>query len=110
MEYMHGEMIDSPVNISTSGDSTVVAASSTSDTYILSLSVVATAATDITIKLGSTSVGFFKLAAGQSINLSPIANLGGAPYFIVPRGSAFVLNSSAITNVTGTVKYALNQP
>lgn len=110
MDYIHGEMIDAAVNTSTSGDQTIVAASSTSETYILGLSVIATATTDVTIKLGATTVGFFKLSAGQSINLSPVANLRGAPYFIVPRGSAFILNSSAITNLSGTVKYALNQP
>jgi hypothetical protein len=110
MDYIHGEWVDAAVNTSTSGDQTIVASSSTSQTHILVLSVIATGATDVTIKLGARTVGFFKLAAGQSINLSGLANLRGAPYFICEKGEAFILNSSAATNLSGTVKYALNQP
>jgi len=110
MDYIHGEWIDAAVNTTTSGDQTIVAASATSQTHILVLSVMATAATDVTIKLGTRVVGFFKLGAGQSINLNGLANLRGAPYFICEKGEALILTSSAATNLSGTVKYALNQP
>lgn len=110
MDFIHGNWTDDVIDTSTSGDQTIVAASDTSQIFILSMSVIATGDTNVTIKLGSREVGFFKLTAGQSINLSGLANHRGAPYFICEVGEDFILESSAATNLSGTVKWALNQP
>lgn len=110
MNYAQGPWTDAVVDFSTAGDNIVVAGSSTSETHILSLSIVAVGGTTLTIGFGSTPVGKFTLAAGQSINLSGLANQAGAPYFIVPRGVDFIINSSAAVAVTGTVKWARAQP
>lgn len=108
--YIHGEPTDASVNISGAGDNTIVAASSTSQTFIMGLSVIAQGTVTVTVKLGSRTVGVFPLTSGQTINLSPMNSHNGAPWFICEKGEAFILNLSGAIQVAGTVKSALNQP
>lgn len=93
------------INFSSSGDNTVIAADSTSVLYVWQFFFVngdASTATNITLKEGSTSIsGAYKIAAAGSHT----AACTGTPWAIVPAGSAFIMNSSAAVQVSGTVYY-----
>lgn len=108
--YIHGEPTDAAVNFSGTGDNTVVAASTTSQTFLLGMSIIVAGATTLTIKLGARTVGIFALSSGQTLQFSPMNSHNGAPWFICEKTEAFIINSSAAVSVTGTVKSALNQP
>lgn len=93
------------ISFSSSGDNTVIAADSTSVLYIWQFFFVnnsTTTDTNITLKEGSTSVsGAYTIASKGSHT----AMCTGTPWAIVPAGSAFVVNSSAAVQVSGTVYY-----
>jgi hypothetical protein len=93
------------ISFSASGDNTVIASDSTRAIYVWQLFFVnsdASTSTNVTLKEGSTSVsGAYKQAAGGSTALG----CTGTPWAIAPAGSAFVINSSAAVQVSGTVYY-----
>jgi hypothetical protein len=103
---IHGTPKDVSVNISSSGDNTIVSGSTIGRNLIHALSLVAASAVTVTIKLGSRTVGTFALSAGGSINLSNLASQEGGAFYECLTGEAFIINLSGAVNVTGTVKYS----
>ena len=73
---------------------------------VYKLFLVVTGATSITFKDGSTALsGAMALAANGAITL----DLDGQPWFVCSPNSAFNINSSASTQVSGTVYYTVNK-
>ena len=106
MWNIHAEPIDAAVDLSASGDTTLVAASSTSHNYIFNISVVVANPTTITLKCGARTVAKYTLQANATVSISASDYQSGQPYFACRPGEVFVLNSSAAVGITGTIKYA----
>lgn len=108
MWNIHGEPTVSPINLvpATIGDNTIVAAPTIGETFIQGFMIIADAATTVTLKFGTRTLGVFKLAAAQTVNLSDIPGMEGEPVLKGFVGEAFILNSSAAVTITGMVKYA----
>lgn len=103
---IHTEPVDAAVDLSASGDTTLVASSSTSYNYIFNISVVVAAPTTITLKCGSRTVAKYTLQANATMSISAADYNSGQPYFTCRPGEAFILNNSSAVGVTGTIKYA----
>lgn len=103
---IHAEPVDAAIDISASGDTTLVASSSTSHNYIFNVSVVVANPTTITLKCGSRTVAKYTLQANATMSISASDYISGQPYFSCRPGEAFILNSSSAVGITGTIKYA----
>lgn len=94
------------IDITSSGDATVIASDSTRAIYVWQFFMVnnhASTDTNVTLKEGSTSVSAaYVLKAGGGSHTAPCT---GTPWAIVPAGSAFVINSSASATLKGAVYY-----
>lgn len=103
---IHTEPVDAAVDLTASGDTTLVASSSTSHNYIFNISVVVAAPTTITLKCGSRTVAKYTLQANATMSISAADYNSGQSYFTCRPGEAFILNNSSAVGVTGTIKYA----
>jgi hypothetical protein len=84
------------------GDITGVAATAAKFTRVYKIFLVVTGATVITFKDGTTALsGAMSLPANGAI----ILDLDGQPWFVTSKNSAFFINSSAATQVSGTIYY-----
>lgn len=108
MWNIHGESTVAPINLAPAsiGDNTIVAAPTIGETFIQGFMIIADAATTVSLKFGSRTLGTFKLAASQTVNLSDLPGMEGEPILKGFAGEAFILNSSALVTITGMVKYA----
>jgi len=89
------------INISTSGDNTIISAVSGKKHYILKLVIIAEGAVDIILKHGATAwTGPMKFADLTGLTL----DLEFAP-LITDENEAFIINLSAAVTVTGFVIY-----
>ena len=107
MWNIHPEPIDTKIDISASGDTTLVAANAAGYNYIFNISIVVDAPTIILLKCGSREVAKYDLEANATMSISVSDYTSGQPYFIARPGEAFTLNSSAAVGITGTLKYAV---
>jgi len=103
---LHAEPEDAAIDISASGDTTLVASSSTGYNYIFNVSVVVANPTTITLKCGLRTVAKYTLQANATMSISASDYVSGQPYFTCRPGEAFILNSSSAVGITGTIKYA----
>jgi len=105
---IHGEMVDVNVNVSASAgaDNTLVTASPTTETFLHMLTLSTSADTVITLKLGSRTVGTFKLLANGSVNMSDLNGMYGEPVVKARPGEAIIFASSAAATITGMAKYS----
>lgn len=106
LQNIHGEIRHTPINISTSGDTVIVAAPTPAgETHITAFSVIAGAATVLKVLRGTEELGNYSLAAGQTLSFSDIAGADGEPY-IVCHNEDFKINSSAAVSITGSCRFA----
>lgn len=105
---IHGEPTVTPINLAPAlaADNTIVAAPTIGETFIQGFMIIADAATTVTLKFGSRTLGVFKLSASQTVNLSDIPGMEGEPVLKGFAGEAFIMNSSAAVTITGMCKYA----
>jgi hypothetical protein len=98
-----GQPISSAVLSSAAGgDIAAIAAVAGKYTRVYKIFLVVTGATVITFKNGSTALsGAMALPANGAI----ILDLDGQPWFVTSANAAFNINSSAATQVSGTVYY-----
>lgn len=95
------------IDISSSGDNEIVAASASLVTWVYRIFLVA--AGDVTIKFrdGTTDLtGAMTLKAGGSITL----DLDGEPWFTTSTNTAFQINLSAAVQVSGRIYYLRDAP
>ena len=104
---IHPEPIDTKVDISASGDTTLMAANAAGYNLVFNISVVVAGATTIILKCGSREVAKYTLQANATMSISCSDYESGQPYFTARPGEAFTLNSSAAVVITGTMKYAV---
>lgn len=104
---IHPEPEDTKIDISASGDTTLMAANAAGYNLVFNISVVVAGATTITLKCGSREVAKYTLQADATMSISCSDYQSGQPYFIARPGEAFTLNSSAAVAITGTMKYAV---
>ena len=94
------------VNISSSGDSVLVAAISGKRIYLMDLALIVAGATTITFKDGSTGTSFgpFIMPAAMTFTLQ---NSGGIhqAYASAGPGNNLVLNSSSAVQISGIIRY-----
>jgi len=89
------------INISTSGDNTIISAETGKRHYILKLVIIAEGAVDIILKHGATAwTGPMKFADLTGLTL----DLDNCP-LITGENEAFIINLSAAVTVTGFVMY-----
>lgn len=92
------------INFSNTGDNTVVAGVSGQTIRVWRLFFVVSAATNITIKDGSSTslTGAMNMLA----NGSAFWDLQGDPWFVTASGNGFVINQSGTAQVSGTCYFS----
>lgn len=91
-----------PINFSASGDNTVISAGTGAQTIkVYRLYLVVTLATNILFKDGVVTDGAVPLSANGAITL----DFDGEPWFAGAAATAFKINSSVATQVSGRVYY-----
>ena len=99
------------VNLTGTGDNTVIAADSSRQIRVWQFFMDNThASTDVNVtwKSGSTAIsGAYLLVHAGGAHSEPCT---GTPWAIIPVGSAFVLNTSASGSIQGTVYFTYQQP
>lgn len=97
------------ISFSASGDNTVIAADANRSIYVWQFFFVnndTSTTTSITLKEGSTAKsGAYKIAALGSHS----EGCTGTPWAVAPPGSAFIMNSSAAVQISGTVYYTYSR-
>lgn len=99
-------LIVGDINIASSGDNTVIAATTGKKTVVYKIWFVVNGAVNIKFKDGSTDLnaGAIHLTAdGSSLTLP----FDGKPHFGTTSGSAFKMNLSGAVQVSGQIYYAL---
>lgn len=92
------------IDTASSGDLTVVAATSAQSTKLYRLLLIAAGATTITFKDGAaTLTGAITLSAGGSI----VLDFDGEPWFTGTVNTAFIINNSAAVQISGRAYYIL---
>lgn len=91
------------INFNTSGDNTVVAADATRRVVVHRLWLVVGGATNLTIKDNLSSPGAVPLGQYGGITFDST----GEPWFVTAVNTAFIINSSAGVQVSGTCFYSL---
>lgn len=114
MWNIHNKPTYASINISASGNTTLVPAVAGSTPFVMAMAITVSADTNITLSftsvaLGTDQVAFFKLKANQTMALSALDYTSGEPYYEGRPGQSFVINSSATADVTGTITYAYNE-
>lgn len=104
---IHPEPEDAAIDLSASGDTTLVASNAAGYNYIFNVSFVVANPTTVTLKCGSRTVAKYTLQANATVSISVPDYVSGQPYFTCRPGEAFVLNSSSAVAITGTIKYAV---
>jgi hypothetical protein len=97
-------MTQAAISFSSSGDNTIVAAGAGAvTTRVFRMFFVVTAATVITIKngAGASLTGAMPLSAGGSM----FFDFNAEPWFKTSAATAFIINSSVATQVSGMVDY-----
>ena len=94
------------VNISSSGDSVLVAGASGETVYLMDLCLVVGGATTLTFKDGSTASSFGPFVFPGSGTFT-LQNMGGIhkAYMRTSSGNNLVLNSSNSVQISGVVRY-----
>ncbi len=93
------------IDTASSGDLTLVAATSSMSTKLYRFLLVAAGATTITFKDGATTLtGAMTLAAGGSLTL----DFDGEPWFTGTANTAFIVNNSAAVQISGRAYYILS--
>lgn len=103
---LHEQPQDLGINVSATGDNTIVTSITNGEQFIHKIVVSADAATTLTFKCGSRVVGYAKLAANGSYNDSDLNGMAGEPTFKLYQGEAFIINQSGTAVLTGTIKYS----
>jgi hypothetical protein len=106
---IHGEPTVAAINLQPAsiGDNSILSGATIGETYIHGLMIIVDGATTLTLKFGSRTLGVFKLAANQTLNMSDIAGMDGEPILKGELGEAFVINSTAGVAITGMIKTSL---
>lgn len=94
------------VNISASGDTTIVAATASMKTKLYRLMIVFGGATNFTIKDGASTAltGAMPMLQGGGITL----DYSGDPWYTGSTNTAFIFNSSVAVQISGTAYYVLS--
>lgn len=110
MQDIAGEKINIPINVTGSGDFTIIAAQPNKAIYIYELIGDVNATTNLSVKSGASStLGTFGLADSQGLTLTSVGNLEGVPRFVIKPNEAFILNMSAPATYIGNVYYAIRE-
>lgn len=106
---IHGEPTVAPINFqpATIGDNSVLTGAVIGETFVHGLMIIVDGATTLTLKFGARTLGVFKLAANQTLNMSDIAGMDGEPILKGEVTEAFVINSTAAVAITGMIKSSL---
>lgn len=107
LQNIHGEITRASVNVSSTGDNTVVAAITNGEIFIHELIGQPTASLTLTIKCGTRVVGIFPLVANQGLTLDDIAKDDWEPRFKCYQNEAFILNLSGAGAFEGAIAYSL---
>jgi|KBSSwiStaDraftv2_1062776.scaffolds.fasta_scaffold259074_2 hypothetical protein len=90
------------INASSASDNTIVAGVATQCILVFKIFFVASAATTVTFKDGSTALtGAITLTAGGSF----VLDLDSEPWFIATAGNAFVIAQSGTAQLSGRAYY-----
>ena len=91
------------LNISTSGDNTVVAAPASGGIKVWKMSFTAAGAVNVVFKNGTTAQSGAYVLTGNGSSLTFVYD--GAPWAWCDPGNAFIINLSGATALTGQVFY-----
>lgn len=94
------------INVSSTGDNTIIASSSTTSINVYGVSFTVTGATNVTFKdsiNGNLTGAFVMTGNGSSITLP----MQDEPWFSVPPGSAFIINQSGSVTLGGAIWYTV---
>lgn len=91
------------INISSSGDNSIIPADANNRILIHRLWFVCRDATDLTFKDNLPSPGAVPMTGGGAL----VFDLSGEPWFVTDINTAFIINSSVATNVCGECYYSL---
>lgn len=89
------------VNTSTSGDNSIVSATSGAITRVNEMRLTAAGAVTVTVKRGSTTLDVIQMVAGVPY----ILPLRLEPYYRTAANEAFILNLGGAVAVTGVVSF-----
>lgn len=105
---IHGEPVVQSINLNPAlaADNTLIAAPTIGETFIEYFQIIADAATTVVIKFGARTIATYKLSAAQTVSTSDVVGMDGEPVWKGYAGEAFILNSSAAVQITGSLKYA----
>ena len=105
---IYEKLIKADIDISTSGDNTIIAAPSGTSEYIAIdfISFIPDSAVTVQLKDGSTSYGgAYSLAANQELSMYNPGDGDGV--ITLSANSAFVINLSAAVQTSGFVRYRI---
>ena len=104
MNY-HENLRKADIDISSSGDNTIITAPTTGFIAIDHINFLAGDAVDVQLKDGSTNYGgLYELTANQAVTLENSFQNDKGVITLTP-GEAFVMNLSAAVQVSGFVRY-----
>ncbi len=97
------------INISVSGDSTLLAGRAGKQVRVYRLKLVTSAATTLTFKDGSSTTidGPYVFPAGAAMVLD-FTNINMPPWYITSAGNDLVLNSSTTVQIGGNLDYLIS--
>jgi hypothetical protein len=101
-----GEQTRANIDISASGDNTLIAAVTLGEIFIHEVIGDASAPVTLIIKCGTRQVGKFSLDAGQGLTLDDLPGRYGEPRFKCEPGEAFILNLSTAVTFSGSILYS----
>jgi hypothetical protein len=94
------QMVATFINLSTTGDAVVIAATTGQVTSAYRLHLSAAAAVAVQIKLGSTVVDTFQMTTGVPV----VLGYEEEPYYVTAVATALTLNLSSAIAVTGQIQ------
>ncbi len=99
----------SPINISASGDSTLLSGHAGKQVRVYRMKLVTAAATTLTFKNGSSTTidGPYVFPAAASMVLD-FTNINMPPWYITSLGNDLVLNSSVSVQIGGNLDYLIS--
>lgn len=93
------------INISASGDSTVITGGTNQIVKVYGLFFTVAGATNITFKDGTTALSAAVVFTGNGSAMT--LQINDEPYFVTTSGNNFVMNSSSAVQISGTVYYTV---
>ena len=97
-----GYLTNVAVDVTGSGDQTLVSATASQTTRVFRLCLIPAAATNLILKSGTTALtGTLPFEAKQPLLL----DFDGEPWFVTGSNEAFIVNSSAAVDIDGFIQY-----